>query len=189
MDFIRQEYDSPLRRCGPEINELTPELLNDVSFYRSTIMVDNIDWVIIDRFGKNIGAIGFIGDKAAVVAAFYDDYDANKNGSVSAAEWIIGKISPLSVKGMNVVEVAMQARFEEKVFLRDDTFNTMAMNLFTNFARNLVADGIYAAYFSRGVSTVAGPIAGRIASNVVAQFAIRRGMEAAVKAAYDAAMK
>ena len=60
-------------------------------------MADAIEWVVVEKFGKEIGAIGFIGDKASVVTAFYNDYDGNKDGKVSWAEWTVGKLSPLSL--------------------------------------------------------------------------------------------
>lgn len=152
-------------------------------------MANKIDWVIIEKFGKQIGAVGFIDNKASVVVAFYDDYDADQNGDVGFGEWAIGKMSPLNLKGMAVVEVAMQARVERAVIFRDPSFQTMAANLFVNFAKGLIADGIYAAYFSHVLSAIATPIAGRIAQNIVAQFAIRKGMESAVKKIYESAVK
>lgn len=152
-------------------------------------MADTIDWVVVERFGKQIGAVGFVGDQASVVVAFYDDYDADKSGKVSWGEWTVGKLSPLSLKGNAVVEVAMQARYDMNIMTRDPSFQTMSANLYLNFAKGLIADGIYAAYFSRGVSAVATPIAGRLAQNMVVQFAIRKGMESTVKKVYDTAVK
>ncbi|MEK7725184.1 MAG: hypothetical protein AAB336_12585, partial [Acidobacteriota bacterium] len=66
-------------------------------------MADTIDWMVVERFGKQIGAIGFIGDSAVVVVAFYDDYDADKNGKVGWGEWTIGKLSPIGLKGNALV--------------------------------------------------------------------------------------
>ena len=148
-------------------------------------MADNIDWTVIDKFGKQIGAVGFIGDKAAVVAAFYDDYDGNKDGKVGWGERIVGKLSPLSLHGSAITEVAMQARVEMDVVMRDPSFQSVAVDLFLNFAKGLILDGIYAVYFSQGVSAIAKPIAGRLVSNIVVQFSIRKGMEGAVKKAYN----
>jgi hypothetical protein len=84
-----------------------------------------------------------------------------------------------------VTEVAMAARLDMRVLERDASFAHMAASMFTNFASGLIADGVYAVYFSRGVSAVARPIAGRLASGMVKQFVVRKGMESAVKAAYD----
>ena len=152
-------------------------------------MAEKMDWIIIENFGKQIGAIGFIGDKAAVVVSFYDDNDGNQDGKVSWGEWLAAKISPVGLTGKATVEVAMAARVEMDVIMRDPTFGSMAMNMYLNFAKGLIADGIYAAYFSRGVSAIAKPMAGRIATNIVAQFVVRKGMESAVKAAYQGVVK
>jgi hypothetical protein len=152
-------------------------------------MADAIDWVVIEKFGRKIGAIGFIGDTASVVVAFYDDRDGDKNGKVSFGEWAANLVSPVKIKGAAVVEVAMQARVEPDVILRDPAFQIMAANLFTTFAAGLVKEGIYTAYFSFAVSSLAGSVAGRLASNMVASYAIKKGMEKAVKAAYDAAVR
>jgi len=144
-----------------------------------------LGWIIIEDFAKReIGAIGFIGNKAAVVASFYEDADGNMDGEVSTTEWIVSKISPIGIGGIGVTRVAMAARHEMDVVLRDPGFNQMAMNIFSSFASGLVADGVYAVYFSRGVSSVAKGIAGRAATGMVKQFAIKKGMEKAVKEAY-----
>lgn len=148
-------------------------------------MANNIDWIMINRLGKQIGAVGFIGDKAAVVAAFYDDYDANKDGKVGWGERIAGKLFPLKLHGLAIAEVAMQARYEPNVVERDLLFQSVAVNnFFLNFTKGLVSQGIYTVYFSQLVTSFAKPIAGRLANNIVAQFAIRKGMEGAVDKAY-----
>jgi hypothetical protein len=152
--------------------------------------MDEIEWIVIEGLGnREIGAIGFIGNKAAVVVSFYDDLDGNMDGKVSWGEWLAGKISPLSLDNYAVTQVAMAARYDMRVLERDESFHQEAMRMFLEFAQQLVADGIYAAYFSRGVGAIAKPIAGRLTSNVVKQFFIRKGMEKAVKAVYDKSMK
>jgi hypothetical protein len=149
-----------------------------------------IDWIVIkDNSNREIGAIGFIGSRAAIVAAFYDDRDANKDGRVSWGEAIVSFISPISLKNRAVTEVAMAARLEMSVLERDASFHQEAARIYVNFASGLIADGVYAAYFSRGVSAVAKPIAGRVASGMIKQFVIRKGMEKAVKQAYDHVVK
>ena len=152
-------------------------------------MAERIDWVPVERFGKPIGAVGFIGDTATVIVAFYDDFDPNKDGKVGWGEWVVGHMSPVSLKGNAVAEVAMQARNDVAISGRDPSFPQMAANVFVSFAASMVKDAIYTVYFSSAVSSVCGSIAGRLASNVVASYAIRKGMEKAVKAAYDAGMK
>ena len=153
-------------------------------------MADQIDWIIIKGFGdRNIGAIGFIGNKAAVVAAFYDDRDGNKDGKVSWGEAIAAKISPIKIKGRAVVEVAMAARLELDVVERDPSFPQEAIAAFQNFATGLIIDGIYASYLKFSVGQAAGAVAGRMVIGTAQQFMIRKGMEAAVKGLYDATVR
>jgi hypothetical protein len=152
--------------------------------------MSQIEWIVIEGLGnKQIGAIGFIGRQAVVVASFYEDFDGNQDGKVSWGEWIVGKASPLGIKGKAVVEVAMAARYDMRVLERDPSFQQEAAQMFLKFAQGLVADGLYAVYFSRGVGAIAKPIAGRITSDIVKQFVIRKGMEKTVKALYDQAAK
>ena len=146
-----------------------------------------IDWVVVKGLGgREIGAVGFIGNKASIVESFYDDADGNMDGEVSWGEWIASKISPIGIGGMAVTRVAMAGRYQMDILTRDASFNTMAMNLYLNFANRLLADGVYAVYFSRGVGSVAKSIAGRAATGMVKQFVIRKGMQKAVKEAYKA---
>ena len=144
-----------------------------------------IDWVVVGGHGdREIGAVGFIGNTASIVVSFYDDADGNMDGKVSWGEWFASKVSPIGIGGMAVTRVAMAGRYQTNIMMRDSGFNQMAVNLFSNFAKGLVADGLYAVYFSRGVSSVAKGIAGRAATGMVKQFVIKKGMEKAVKEAY-----
>lgn len=149
----------------------------------------SIEWIEITKYGKDpIGAVGFVDGKAAIVAAYYDDFDANKDGKTGLGEWVVGKISPIGIQGAAVVEVAMQARIEMDVIMKDAGFQTMAANLFTNFARSMVIDGIYAAYFARGVKMGAKGVSKIVVSGTIKQFAVRKGMESAVREAFNTAM-
>jgi hypothetical protein len=151
-------------------------------------MADALDWMIITGFGdRPIGALGFINDRVAVIASFYDDRDGNMDGKVSLGERLTALVSPISIRGSGVVAVAMAARNDLDVYSRDPTFRVVAAEMFTNFARGLVLDGVYAVYFSNAVSKLATPIAGRLSSNLVASFLVRKGMETAVRSAYNAA--
>lgn len=152
--------------------------------------MDEIEWIVIEGLGnKQIGAVGILEGKVAVVVSFYEDYDGNQDGKVSWGEWIAAKLSPIGIKNKAVVEVAMAARYDMRVLEKDESFQQEAARMFLQFAAGLVADGIYAVYFSRGVSAVAKPIAGRLTSNVVKQFVIRKGMEKAIKTIYDKSIK
>ena len=150
----------------------------------------NIDWYIVTGLGnKKIGALGFINDNVAVITAFYDDRDGNEDGSVSWGEAVVAFLSPISLRGRAVTEVAMAARNDIDVVGRDPSFYQESARMFVNFASNLIKDGIYTVYFSRSISAVAGQIAGAVTGNVIKQFVIRKGFEGAVKQMYDNAMK
>lgn len=153
-------------------------------------MADEIDWYVVKGLcDREIGALGFIGNKVAVITSFYEDYDGNQDGKVSWGEWIAAKLSPISINNKAVTEVAMAARLDLDVLQRDPTFYDEANRMFLQFAAGLVADGLYAVYFSQGVSAVCKPIAGRLTSNIVKQFVIRKGMEVGIKKIYDKAVK
>ncbi len=148
-----------------------------------------IEWVLVPGLdGRAIGAIGFIGNRAAIVTAFFDDRDGNKDGEVSWGEWAVSKVSPISIEGMAVTEVAMAARYLPDVVLRDAGFAQEAAQMYLNFAVGLVQDGIYAVYFSRGVKAAAGAVASAVGGGMVREFVVRKGMESAVKEIYDAAI-
>jgi hypothetical protein len=149
----------------------------------------DIEWVPVPGLdGRSIGAVGFIGNQAVVVAAFYDDYDGNRDGEVDWLEWAASKVSPLSLDGAAVVEVAMAARVMPAVVLRDGAFDTWAKQAFVQFAGGLVVEAVYAAYFSHAIRLASGGIASAIGGGLVREYVIRKGMEAAVKSAYDAAV-
>jgi len=147
-----------------------------------------IEWVEVKGIkGKSIGAIGFIGNNAVAVATFIEDEDGNEDGEVSWGEWIASKVSPLSLDGYAATKVAMAARVDMDILMRDPSFNQMAMNMYLNFARGLIADGVWTVYFSRGVNMVGGGVAKIITKGMVKQLVIRKGFEKAVREAFDAA--
>jgi hypothetical protein len=153
--------------------------------YGGSVMAGDIDWMIVKGWGqKQIGAAGFIDNKISVFTAFYEDADANKDGHVGKIEWATSLLMPVSNNGGNLVQVAMQARADFDILARDQDVDTMAKNMYYNFAKGLGKQGVYAAFFSVGVGQIAEGIAGRLANQIVVQFAIRKGMEYAVKQAY-----
>lgn len=150
--------------------------------------MDEIEWVVIEgNIDREIGAVGFVNRKAVVVVAFYDDRDGNYDGKVGAAEWVVTRFWP--VDKMKVNEVAQAARHDPEVLQRDPTFNDQAVEMFLEFATGQLAEGLYKAYFSRGVAGLTKSIAGRITSDTVKQFVIRKGMESTIKAMYDRSMR
>lgn len=144
-----------------------------------------IEWIVIRvGAGRPIGAVGVIEERVAVVASFYDGRDGNQDGKVGAVEFVVGAISPFRMDGKAIAEVALAAKYDVDVLKRDPSFSAEANRLWFGFTSGLIADGMYAAWFNRGVSKVAGAVAGSLGGNPIKQFAIRKGMESAVKAAY-----
>jgi len=146
---------------------------------------EGLDWYVVklDGNSKPLGAIGFINDKVAVITSFYDDRDANRDGVISIPERVAFFVSPFRLAGISIVEVAMAARFDMDVNERDPEFYSMAVNLWVNFARGLVKDGMYAAWFGTSVNMGCGIVAKQLATGLVKQWIIKKGMELAVKKA------
>ncbi len=144
-------------------------------------MPDKIDWMAVSRFGKDIGAVGFIGNSAVAVIAFFEDADADKSGAVSITERVAFMLSPLSMKGGAVTEVAMQGLGEPAIVERDPDYRQFAHSFLANFASGLMLSGIYATYFSMPVSLIGSAVATRVASGMVKQFFVRKGFEVAVR--------
>lgn len=148
-----------------------------------------IEWIEIRSHGnRSIGAVGFAGNDAVAIVAFYDDRDGNKDGTVSLTERVVSKLSPIGIDGKAVTEVAMAARLNPDVMMRDSSVGQWAGRMFTEFGGSMVMDGIYAVYFSRGVKMTASGVAKVITGNMVKQFVIRKGFEKAAKEAFDGAV-
>ena len=147
-----------------------------------------VDWILVQGHSKTIGAIGFVDGQALTVIAFFDDRDGNKDGNVSWGEWLASKVSPISIEGSAVVEVAMAAKFDPEVLSRDAGFAAMANSMFLNFATGLIKDGVYAAFFAPGVSMAGGGIAKMVTTGMVKEFVVKKGFEATVKKAFQEAV-
>jgi hypothetical protein len=64
---------------------------------------EDLDWYVVKGSrGKPIGALGFLDNEVVVIASFYDDRDANRDGRVSVPEYVVGFLSPLGMKGIAV---------------------------------------------------------------------------------------
>jgi phosphate/sulfate permease len=135
----------------------------------------------VSRFGKDIGAVGFIGNSAVAVIAFFEDADADKSGAVSVTERVVFMLSPLSMKGRAVTEVARQGLSEPDIVERDPDYRQFAHSLLANFASGLMLSGIYATYFATPVSLLGSAVATRVTTGMVKQFFVRKGFEVAVK--------
>ncbi|MEO1457931.1 MAG: hypothetical protein AAFV49_10290, partial [Pseudomonadota bacterium] len=82
--------------------------------------MSGVTWYPVEgNRNKLIGAIGFVGGKAAIVASFHKDADANRDGNVSIGEWLGDFLSPISSNGRATVEVAMYALYDIKLMARD----------------------------------------------------------------------
>jgi hypothetical protein len=143
---------------------------------------ETVDWVVVWHGSRKIGAVGFVGNEASVITAFYDDNDVDQNGKVTVLEWVKGWLPP-SRKGFALTQVAMEASRNEDIIGRDPTVRDWANKLFLNFSAHMVADAFCRVYLSPCVGGAVGPIAGRIAESMVVQYAIKKGAEAAVNKA------
>ncbi len=142
-----------------------------------------IEWMIVKNSWtkKPIGAVGFVGDRLAVITAFFEDKDADQDGKVSLGERVFAFGS---MKGRAVAEVANHAYADPNILMRDASLYGLRGQLTVQFAAGLLAEGIYKAYFSMGIGKVAGALAGMITSNAVKSFVIKKGLEKAVEKAY-----
>jgi hypothetical protein len=148
----------------------------------------SIEWLGISQYSKLIGAVGIIDRHACIVVSFYEDQDGNQDGTVNAGEWLASKLAPISIEGHATLQVAMAAKYNLRLLEKDADFARWADQQFLKFASGLVIDGIYAAYFSRGVSLIGGGMAKMITSGMVKEFIVKKGFETVVKEAFQAAV-
>lgn len=133
-----------------------------------------MEWILVNDIKKKpIGAIGFKDRTAFVIVSFYDSNDANKDGKVSLAE----RFTPFTLKKKGITEVAMYAKHNTEILMRDPSFAQAANNLFINFAVNVTRDAVYRHYFQPGVRMVGGNLAQIITTNQIKQMVIKKGFE------------
>ena len=142
-----------------------------------------MEWVeVYHSFTKKlIGAVGFLDNKIAVIVAFYEDKDWNHDGRLSAKERVF---SVFALKGKAIAEVASQAYADPDILERDPSLGELRGKFLTQFATGLIVDAVYISYLSLGVSKLAGVAAAGLAESPIAQFVVKKGMEAAVKDFY-----
>mgnify|MGYP006431778927 CR=1 FL=1 len=145
-------------------------------------MQRGVSWIVIEQNKKEIGAVGFIDEKAAIVTAFYDSLDQDKNGTVSWGEWIFYASTVPSTYA--VYNVASKASTDFRVLKRDASFRRMWRRVFFEHATHTWQKAVYATYFSRSIKLATKALARRATRNIVKQYAIRKGMEQAVKNAF-----
>ena len=88
-----------------------------------------------------------------------------------------------------VTEVAMAARVNMDVVMKDPSFQREAAGMFVKFANSLIVDGVYAVYFSRLVGMGAGALSKKLVGGTIKQFVVRKGMEAVAGKAIKGAIK
>jgi len=142
-----------------------------------------MDWKLVrhSRTRKEIGALGFIDNKIAIVATFYEDKDWDHDGKVSLKEKF-GSV--FGLKGKAVAEVLTQAMSDPDLLIKDPSLRQMHGNAIVQFASGMIKEGMYIIFFKRAIGQSCGVLAGSLASSSAARFIIRKGMEQAVKKAY-----
>ena len=140
-----------------------------------------LDWVIIRYRGKKIGAIGFVGNTAAVICSFFDPRDYNRDGDVSFGERIVGYLSPVNVEKLGIVEIVQAAKGEELVYTRDGTFELMANHMAIHFFKELAAEGAFTAWLGRSLAAVDAAIPAAMRGSALKQMVIRKGMKPVLK--------
>lgn len=142
-----------------------------------------LDWFPIKESHGTaiIGAACFQGDSLIAVTAFFEDKDGDHSGDVGWVE----KFNPFGMNGAAVAECFTGMVSDPNLYMKDPNAVRAGWGkAFVSLATGLIADGIYMVYFNRAVGSLAGAAAGKIASNPVKSFVIKKGMESVIKAAY-----
>jgi hypothetical protein len=151
--------------------------------------MSQIEWIEVREFEKPIGAVGFLNHEAVIIASYFVDADANQDGRVSMGEWLVYNNPLISLQGRYLATVAKVASLQIDVIMRDASIGIWANQLFLTFAAQAVSDGFYAAYFRMPVSRGAGVLAGALVRGRIKQFVVKKAAEAAVKKAFDEAVR
>ena len=151
---------------------------------------DELDWYVVRAIDERlpIGALGFVGNQLAIIVAFFDDQDGDKNGRVSIGEFVVSRIIPFRITGRNIVEVVIAAKDDVKVNERDPEFKRTATKLFLSYFSGLIVDGAYTAWLGVSINRASGIVARQISAGLVKQFVIKKGMEGVVREMYRKAM-
>lgn len=147
-----------------------------------------IHWILANQNNRPVGAGAMVGGKIVAVVSFYDDLDGDQNGKVDWDEWLVDCINPFNLDGRMVTKAALIVAKETAVERGDDEFHRAANKMLIHQAAGLATDGIFAVYFSRGVSMAGKGLAKLVTQNMVKEFALRKGMEKVAKEAFDAAV-
>ena len=155
-----------------------------VKFYTEFLNNRRLIFIEIEESpGSPIGQIGFLGSKAVVIVAYYDDYDSNKDGEVDWKEYFFSFTDATGLlKNEQFTKVAMTARLNPKVLSIDSGFPQKANNLYLSFAGGLIISGVYEVYLSQAVASAASSAGKRIiGDSLKRKFLIEKGAEKAVE--------
>lgn len=163
-------------------------------------MSDEISWMAVkSRSGdKVIGAIAFVGEEPAVILAYYDEADANKDGKVSFAERAASFLSPIGLGGTGVMEVLARGKDQaiaatanpngsQMTSGRASNVSAMLGSQITQVGMQMAMDGFFKAYIGTGINVGVGKAGAALEWNMIKGFAVKKGMEAAAKKAFEAA--
>ncbi|MBU4529871.1 MAG: hypothetical protein KUA43_02865 [Hoeflea sp.] len=151
-------------------------------------MTGSIEWIAVKSFKPApLGAVGFLDNKAVVIAAFYDDADANQDGKIEGFGERVAAM--IGLKGRVIADIAMEARVNPDIVRRDANFAQEAPRIWLSFAKGLLIQGVYQAYFARGVGMVGNGVAKKITGGMVKQLVVRKGFETVVRNAFMAAVR
>lgn len=142
-----------------------------------------IEWKIVhDSWTKKpIGAVGFIGDDIAVIAAFYADKDHDKDGKVGLKEHLS---SFFSLKNKAIAEVATHAYADPSIAIRDPSIYNLRGKLVSQFGAGMVGEAAFKIYLSTAIKVGVGRLAAELGAGAVKSFVIKNGLEKAVEAVY-----
>ncbi|KAG1713772.1 Protein ClpV1 [Nymphon striatum] len=193
MDYIVEQCRDPDSGGRMIDNIITNSILPDLSRKVLGRMVKGEDitnvtikrdeWVEIHKGdGTAIGALAILDGKLAAIAAYHEDADWDQD-ELEAFFQVIG------AKGRSVLAVATQAKSDPDLLINYPSIYNMQGNLTAQYGAAMVVDGIYAVYFSRGVKVMSKGIARTIVSGTVKEFVVQKGLESAVKKAFEASIK
>lgn len=139
-----------------------------------------------DLWKKPEALIGLMGNKVAVIVPIHDPRDANWDGKVGTAEWLIAKVTGIG----SFLESAELSRIMKTAAINanDGALNQAANKQLVKSMFVGVTWGIRQTYLTLWAKGVSG-IATSQMTNAAGQFFVRQGLETAVKASYDAAVK
>ena len=153
-----------------------------------SVYADKIDWMFVPGLaGQNIGAIGFINNRIAVISAFFEE--GKKDGTLFWFDWSLEKNWPICCESHAVLEVAFSASVMPEVIRRDGSFYKWSQHYFTNFAGKINTEATLVSFFSIEIKKLNEEASAIIGGGLVREYIIRPGMEAAVHRCYASSVR